>query len=58
MGNSMTRAMSKEKVRIHVPGNRKYYKILPKKPRRSKKFKKGYFISDETVESFHEITGR
>ena len=54
----MNRAMSKEKVRIHVPGNIKYYRVRPKDPKRSKKSKKGYFISDRTVELFHEITGR
>ena len=47
--------MTKEKVRIHVPGNRKYYKIRPRKTKRSRKSKKGYLISDRTVELFHDL---
>jgi hypothetical protein len=57
MADSMRRAMSKEKVRIHIPGNRKYYKIRPADPKRSKKSKKGHIVSDETAQLFHEISG-
>ena len=55
MADSMSGAMTKEKVRIHIPGNRKYYKIRPRKTKRSKKSQKGYIISDRTVEMFHDL---
>jgi hypothetical protein len=53
----MRRAMSKEKVRIDVPGNRKYYKIRPPNKKRSKKSKDGHIVSDQTAQLFHEISG-
>jgi hypothetical protein len=43
MADSMKMTMTKEKVRIHIPGNRKYYKI---RPRKTKKSKKGYIFSE------------
>lgn len=55
MADSMNRTMTKEKVRIHIPGNLKYYRIRPRKTKRSKKSKKGYIVSDRTVELFNDL---
>ena len=48
----MRRVMTKEKVRIHIPGNQKYYRIRPRKTKRSKK---GHIVSDRTVELFNDL---
>lgn len=52
VADSMNGVRTMDKVRIHNPENRKYYKIRPRKTKRSKK---GYIVSERTVKLFHDL---
>lgn len=52
IADSMNGVRTMDKVRIHNPENRKYYKIRPRKTKRSKK---GHIVSERTVKLFHDL---